>query len=269
MHDPSAPLLTLAVGNTRARIGLFRGRELHDPVSIALDDSARLAAAASTLTETAPDAVAVVSSVNPAKSDAIISALSALGLDVLRVDADVPVPIAMALDDHSTLGQDRRLCALAASRRAEQACVVVDAGTAITVDFVDGEGTFQGGVIAPGLTMMLRALHQGTAQLPSLTFAAPDATRGPFGKDTRHAMLLGVMNAARGLVRETVEKFAEQYQAYPQIIATGGDAPTLFEHDGLVEHLVPDLQLMGIMESWRSLVGADEAEPGPDDDADE
>ena len=180
--------------------------------------------------------------------------------DVYMIGDDIAVPLRHNLDDASTLGQDRQLCALAAYSRARQACVVVDAGTAITVDFVDGEGVFQGGVIAPGLAMMLGSLHEQTSALPSLGWTPPDKARGPFGKDTKHAMLLGVQAAARGLVRHVVETYAEAYEAYPQIVATGGDAPALFEGDEVVEHVVPDLQLIGILEACRAAVGGEEEE---------
>jgi pantothenate kinase type III len=71
-------------------------------------------------------------------------------------------------------------------------------------------------------------------------------------------MVLGVRNAAIGLVRYTVETFALAYEAYPQIIATGGDALSLFADDEIVEHVVPDLQMVGIAEAFR-LIGAESA----------
>ena len=151
-----------------------------------------------------------------------------------------------ALDDASTLGQDRILCAFAAYKRAQQACVVIDAGTAITVDFVDGEGTFQGGAIAPGLAMMLDAMHSHTASLPKLEFAPCDESRGAFGKDTAHAMMLGVTAAAAGMVRYLIDRYALAYEAYPQVIATGGDAQAILENEDFVDRVVPDLILLGI-----------------------
>ncbi|MEN0019849.1 MAG: type III pantothenate kinase, partial [Planctomycetota bacterium] len=106
------------------------------------------------------------------------------------------------------------------------------------------------GAIAPGLKLMLAALHEHTAQLPALEFDQPVSDRGPLGKDTAHAMQLGVQASARGLVRQLLEEYAEFYGGYPQVVATGGDAPALFlqqgESDGVVEHIVPDLQLIGI-----------------------
>ncbi|HYF14118.1 MAG TPA: type III pantothenate kinase [Phycisphaerales bacterium] len=251
----SGVILACAVGNTRTRAGLFRGEELVAARSALNTDPAELRSVlAELMRETsASDAVPVIAGVNPRALEAAATAMGeAAERGVLRIGDDLPVPLTHTLTDASTLGQDRALCALAAAKRAEQACVVVDAGTAITVDFIDGEGVFHGGVIAPGLRMMLKSLHTGTGALPDLDFEAPEDAEGPYGKSTRHAMLLGVVHAAKGLVRYTVERFAETYQAYPQIIATGGDAPTLFENDEVVEHIVPDLQLMGILEACKA-----------------
>jgi type III pantothenate kinase len=234
--------LALAVGNTRTRLARFRGAELVDPVSLPNADRPAI------IDRCVPrdGETAVIASVNHPIADDLEAQLARRGVHVLRIGRDLAIPLAHALDDASTTGQDRLLCALAAWSRARQACVIVDAGTAITIDFVDGEGTFRGGVIAPGLGMMLAALHEHTSALPKLEVHIPDPARGPFGLDTKHAMHLGVVNAARGLVRHTIETYAERYGGYPQIVATGGDAPRLFEHDDLVEHIVPDLQLLGI-----------------------
>lgn len=243
-------LLAIAVGNSRTRFGLFQGKDLNDPRSMENTDVDALAIAAKEACKAAKGVILAIASVNNPIADALENKLAKMvGEHVYRFGRDLEIPIVNTLEDDSTVGQDRLLCALGASARAEQACVVVDAGTAITVDFVDGEGVFQGGVIAPGLRMMLRALHQSTAALPNLDLVPPAKDRGPFGKHTREAMTLGVLNAARGLVRETVERFAEAYEAYPQIIATGGDAPLLFEDSDLVENIVPDLQLVGIAEA--------------------
>ena len=245
MVTPAQPstgsLLAVAVGNTRTRWGGFLARELTpggaEPHSKAID------ALMSAVERTDPDTIAIAS-VNDPEADRIESALAPFGAAIARVGRDVMPPLNHTLDDASTLGIDRALNAVAAFGLTESAVAVIDAGTAITVDFVDGEGTFHGGAIAPGVGMMLRALHDHTAALPELAF--DPGARGPFGKTTAHAMQVGVRGAARGLVRELVEHFAEHYEAYPRVLATGGDAAALFEEDEFVERIIPDLQLIGI-----------------------
>lgn len=254
-------LLAVTVGNTRTRLGLFRpaatqGGELVEAASHANADLGAIAKHAREMLVNDHGASIVMSSVNNTTADELEKLLrSETGEETYRFGRDLHILMRNGLDDDSTVGQDRLLCALAAYTKTKQACVIVDAGTAITVDFIDGEGVFQGGVIAPGLHMMLASLHEHTAALPKLAYEMPDAGRGVFGKDTKHAMLLGVRTAAQGLVRLVVERYAEAYDAYPQIIATGGDAAALFENDEVVEHVVPDLQLMGVYEACKRNLG--------------
>lgn len=258
----TGPLLAIAVGNTRTRAGLFNAAGLQDQaVWQNRDEPHAVRAALDALLEGEHDPAALIGSVHPAQADRVEEIARSAGLSVVaRIGPDLPVPIPNALDDDSTVGQDRLLCALAAFNRLDQACIVVDAGTAITVDFVDGVGVFQGGVIAPGLAMMLRSLHAGTAALPDLPYAKPDPARGAVGKDTAHAMLLGATYAARGLVRAAVDAFAENYGAYPLVIATGGDAPALFDGDELIDRVIPELQLLGVRDTF----AAGLQEPDPD-----
>jgi pantothenate kinase type III len=86
-----------------------------------------------------------------------------------------------------------------------------------------------------------------------------EPSHGALGKNTQQAMTLGALNSVRGLVRWQVERFAEMAGRYPRVIATGGDAPLLFEGDDLVEHVVPDLQLVGMVAAWALLHGGEPA----------
>jgi type III pantothenate kinase len=258
---PDQNLLGVCIGNTRTRYAVFHGSELQDSAALENGDFEALASALASVHQAAGQPAVVVASVNRPLADRLEGELTdRTGTGIYRVGRDLEVPIAQALGDASTVGQDRLLCALGAFSRARQACIVIDAGTAITVDFVDGEGTFQGGAIAPGLAMMLRALHTGTAALPSIRFEPPGAGEGPFGKDTTGAMRAGVRAAAVGLVHELVDRYAEYFGAYPQVVATGGDAHTLFADDAIVEHLVPDLQLIGLQAACAAALGEPEDE---------
>ncbi|CAN5763527.1 hypothetical protein BH11PLA1_BH11PLA1_03770 [soil metagenome] len=165
----------------------------------------------------------------------------------------LPIPMRLDLEVPITVGVDRVLCALAAQKKGGEAAVVIDAGTAVTVDFVDAFGVFQGGVIAPGMGMMLKALAAGTDALPEVEPTGA-LEEGVLGKTTRAAMRLGVLNAVRGLVHLQIDRCAEMNGAYPRVIATGGDAALLFENDQLVEHIIPDLILMGMQLAWEMTV---------------
>jgi type III pantothenate kinase len=252
-------LIAVSVGNTRTRIGLFQSQQLEHSDALPNAELEAVVNAVLALPVGNRGVPVAVASVNSSVADRLVAALGGptreRGGDLYRFGDDLSIPIANTLDDDSTVGQDRLLNAIGAFSRARQACIVVDAGTAMTVDFVDGEGTFHGGAIAPGVDMMLRALHEHTAALPAVGFEPVPADQ-PFGKDTRRAMLLGVQSAARGMVRVLVERYAEFYGAFPQIIATGGNARTLFENDELVEHVVPELTLLGIEAACRIQLGS-------------
>lgn len=262
-------MLVIAVGNTRTRVGILKGTECVKAQSVATDAPGEIAAFASALFDEfefdSTEPLILMSTVSASAGDAIEEILqSRFGWSVYRLGRDIPIPIQHTLtpSGEETVGQDRLLCALGAYEAVKQACVVVDMGTAITVDFVDGEGVFHGGAILPGVSMMLDSLHQQTASLPELKFKKIDPKSNEPGKDTPDAMILGVTAGASGAIRYLTERYAQFYEGYPQIIATGGDIG-LLEDDELIEAFVPDLQLHGIRIACQRVL-ADE-----DDDLDD
>lgn len=257
MADNALRLLCVSVGNSFVSGALFdggevdaRGRWSVDEFGPMLEDLRSMARRAA---ESERGAV-VIASVNDPVADRLARELDEDGAapTVYRVGRDLPIEIVHSLDasGERTVGQDRLLAAIGAYGEVGQACVVVDAGSAVTVDFVDGEGVFHGGAIAPGARMMLRALHERTAALPEVGFEPPagaeEHSGAPFGKNTPEAMRNGVFFAIRGLVRVLTERYAEAYGAYPLVIATGGDAETLFAGEPLVDRVAPDLVLLGM-----------------------
>jgi type III pantothenate kinase len=137
-----------------------------------------------------------------------------------------------------TVGADRLAQASAAWARTQGPCVVVSMGTAITVDVVNGRGEFTGGLIAPGLRLMARALHEHTALLPDVE---PARTNSPVGRHTRDAIRAGISFAAEGLIRAALAR------STGRVIGTGGDAP-LFRD--LFDLVVPELGLEGVVKSY-------------------
>ncbi len=251
----SLNLLAINVGNTRSHLGVFLNNDLDYDFHVSNVDLANLeeilAKAYKPLMDI-PSAGIYIASVN----DNIASHIDAAVLAVtdrhaIRIEKEVPVPIGRLLDPESIIGTDRLLNAAAAYDKIKQACIVVDAGTALTVDFIDGDGTFHGGAILPGTQLMLNSLHEHTSLLPQITLTKPGEI---IGHNTAQAMLNGAFYGIRGAVREIIEKYAEFYGAYPSIIATGGDAPLLFDDFDLIEKIVPALTLYGIAVTHRSLI---------------
>lgn len=246
MAAPS--IIAMNVGNSRVQIGSFEDGQLGPTEHL---DKLEAAASAQLVVQwwakiaDDPNAAILLASVNDEVADPLTAMIEdQLSVGIYRIGKDLPVPVDLRLDPETLTGVDRLLNAAAAYDHLQQACIIIDAGSAITIDFVDGEGTFHGGAIAPGGTMQLQALHEHAAGLPELPFAAPDSE--PFGRSTSQAMLKGVFHGIQGMVQRLVEQYAEYYSAFPQIVATGGDAQLLFENEELVENIVPELTLLGI-----------------------
>ena len=256
----SSKIIAVMVGNTNTLFGLY---DLHEPHTV-IGGARRVAngdlkVLADAIIALDADAPIVLASVNEPVSGAMIDAIEgASGRTTGRIGEDIGIVMEHRLDPDTRTGQDRFLAACAAFSLYQQACVVVDVGTAVTVDFVDGAGVFQGGAIAPGARMSLLALSRGTAALPEIELRAP--LEDPFGRNSVQAILNGVFYSVRGLVRILTERYAEAYEAYPLVVVTGGDAELLFADDELVERTVPDLTLIGIAVSAARMLKEDEVD---------
>jgi type III pantothenate kinase len=240
-------LIALNVGNSRLALGGFFAGELGEVVRFPLaqqaDWEAALAAQWPRL-ESREGAAIVAAGVNPKFEQQLSQSVEKIaGRRVLWVGRDIDPPTRVLTDEPDKTGVDRVLNIAAAFEQMQKACVVVDAGTAITVDCCNDNADFLGGAIAPGVSMMLDALHEKTALLPRVEFDVPT---GVFGKTTRDAILQGVYHGIRGMVKELVEQYALELGQWPEIIATGGDAAKLFDGWELIHAVSPDLTLYGI-----------------------
>ncbi len=139
----------------------------------------------------------------------------------LKLSASTPLPIKNTYKSPKTLGNDRLAAVIGAHYLyPEKGCLVIDAGTCITYDFISAKGIYEGGNIAPGINMRLKAMHSFTASLP---LVARKTLTSPIGKDTNSSLLTG---GQLGALLE-MEGFIELYKAefgQLNIILTGGDA---------------------------------------------
>ncbi|MEO1007848.1 MAG: type III pantothenate kinase [Planctomycetota bacterium] len=267
-HDPIPPDLVaclLAVGNSRCRVAALADGGVQHATAHPSGDAGGVAQAIRGVLDDHAGAPLVVASVHRPALDAVLDALGEGSVEAVIAGEDFGLPIQTTVREPERIGIDRLLCSLAAFRMADQACIVADAGTAITVDFVDGLGTHHGGAICPGIAAMLEGLARAAPTLPALSasdaLASATGDADPWGADSREAMALGVRHAAVGLVHTLVDRFAQAYGGYPRVIATGGDAAALFGEDDIVEHVVPDLQLAGLAQAYAAaLARADDAD---------
>ena len=147
-------------------------------------------------------------------------------------------------EDPSRLGIDRWLAMLAARRIAAGPFVVVDVGTAATIDFVSEDGRHRGGYIVPGLRLMTSALLHGTADV-RVTFD-PDKLETRPGRTTASAVRGGVVLMLADFVRGSIDRFASESAGGPHVYLCGGDARTIAPLVGYPTVIEPDLVLDGI-----------------------
>jgi type III pantothenate kinase len=161
------------------------------------------------------------------------------------------VPLAIHVEQPERVGIDRLLGALAANhlRRRDQAAIVVDLGTAITIDLLEADGSFTGGAILPGIAMSARALAEQTDALPLVTLENLDRAPARLGKSTIAAIESGLFWGAIGAIREIAFKLSAE-GATPDLFITGGGSPgvakVLSETSRWTVRHVPHLVLGGI-----------------------
>ena len=161
------------------------------------------------------------------------------------------LPIEIRVDAPERVGIDRLLAAIAISqlRKPNRAAIVVDLGTAITVDLVAADGAFEGGAILPGIVMAARALSEQTDALPRSRLSELEASPPAVGKSTAQAIDAGLFWGAVGAVREIIARQSDRLTTPPQVFLTGGAAPSVARLLGGPEHSVryaPHLVLSGI-----------------------
>ena len=132
---------------------------------------------------------------------------------------------------------------VAAHDRYKGPLIIVDFGTATTLDVVDRDGNYCGGVIAPGINLSLTALHMAAAKLPSVRISR---TERVIGKDTESCMQSGIYWGYVGLVEGLVGRIKSEFGAPMRTIATGGLAPLFAGATDAIEHVDPDLTLWGL-----------------------
>ena len=156
------------------------------------------------------------------------------------VGVDYPKP--------GSIGPDRLANAVAARQRYGAPVVVVDFGTAVTFDVVNGRGNYVGGIIAPGLAAMTDYLHEKTALLPKINIRE---IKSVVGKSTEEAMLIGAVAGYRGLVRELIRSLKQELRVKRlPVVATGGYAKLIAAKLPEISAVAPDLTLEGLRLVW-------------------
>ncbi len=214
-------ILTVDAGNTRIKWGLRRDGAWVRMGALALADAHSLAAA--TVSERPLQRILVVNVAGAAVQAAIERCAERLGgaLEFIASRAE-QCGVRSSYDDPEQLGPDRWAALIGARRLHRGSCLVVNAGTALTVDALSDEGVFLGGLIVPGIELMRRALDAHTAGLR----IQPGEVRF-FPANTGDAIMSGAAHAAAGAIERMAGFMHEAGQSEVRVLLSGGAAPLL------------------------------------------
>ena len=249
-------ILLLDIGNTNTHLGLANARRVVKqavmPTAAWLDGTAaRLAAR---FVGRARLKGAALCSVVPSVTSVVCQVVRRLWhLQCLELTVETLRGVGIDYPRPRSIGPDRLANVVAARARFGAPVVVVDFGTAVTFDVVDGAGNYTGGIIAPGLAAMTDYLHEKTALLPRIRIRE---VRSPIGKSTEQAMLVGAVHGYRGLVRELIGELKRELKARRlPVVATGGYARLIAANLPEITRVDPLLTLEGLRLVWQAHQG--------------
>jgi len=171
-----------------------------------------------------------------------------LHVEPLVIGENARLGIAVRIDKPSEAGADRLVNALGGWLVYGGPLIIVDSGTATTLDLVGEDGGFEGGVIAPGINLSMEALHEAAARLPRVAIRRPAKV---VGTDTVGAMQSGVFWGYVGLIEGLIARIKAEDGRPLSVVATGGVASLFEGATDAIDRFDPDLTLRGLLEIWR------------------
>jgi len=162
-------------------------------------------------------------------------------------DRKLKYGIKVLLDRPEEAGADRIANAVGARNRYKMPGIVIDLGTATTFDVLDAEGNYVGGAISPGINMAFEALYMGAAKLPRVEIRRPARV---VGHATVPAMQSGIYWGYIGLIEGLVGRIEEELDTKMTVIGTGGLVPLIAEGAKVIQHVEPDLTLLGLVDIY-------------------
>jgi len=249
--------VAIDVGNTQITLGYFRGGEVTGSWRIRTDplrtaDDYRVVVDHLLLAEglkRRPVSGAALCSVVPSLTEPFLRLCqSFFGVEALNLEPARQKVIVNRYNKPAEVGADRLANALAARRYYALPAIIVDFGTATTVDAVSAAGAYLGGAIAPGIGISLEALFQKAARLTGVSLEAP--TRA-IGRTTEESIRSGTVFGFAGQIEGLVARFRQELRGRPTVVATGGLAPLICAHLTCVDAVDEHLTLKGLLEFWR------------------
>lgn len=250
-------LLTIDIGNTNVVLGVFganrllqqwrlttEARRTADEVRIYLNELFRLSQL-----ELGRIKGIMAASVAPAITDIYLEALaSLLEAETLVLDHETPVGLVNAYRNPEEVGADRLANAVGGKLSCGLPLIIVDFGSAITLDVLSRNNEYLGGIIMPGLEMASEALYQKTAKLPQVAVHKPKQL---IGVSTEMSIRSGLFYGVLGAIESVIERIRKELGEEVRAIATGGAGQDIVEASQLIDSYDPHLTLHGLQEIWR------------------
>lgn len=146
-------------------------------------------------------------------------------------------------DNPKEIGADRIVNAVAATEFYNAPMIIIDFGTATTYCYIDEEGSYIGGAIAPGVNIATEALYKQASKLPRIEISKPPHI---VGRNTVNAMQSGIVYGYVGQVEGIVKRMKQQAKKDPVVIATGGLSPLIARETDVIDHVDTFLTLKGL-----------------------
>ena len=168
-------------------------------------------------------------------------------------DKDLNLGIDIHIDEPSELGADRIVNAVGANDLYKGPLIIIDFGTATTFDITESDGSYAGGLIAPGINLSLEALYNAASRLPRITIEPqPKSKRSNdtysiIGKSTKTAMRSGIFWGYIGLIEGIIERVKGEYKIPMQTVATGGLAPVFAGSTAAIDFVDQDITIHGLV----------------------
>lgn len=253
------PGLLLAVdqGNSNTEFAVFDGADMKghwrtstkvettaDEYVVWLSQLTRLQG----IDETAIDA-AIISSVVPGGLFELrVLCRKHFNADPLVIGEGIDLGIKVLIDEPSEAGADRLANAVGGYVRFGGPLIIVDFGTATNFDIIDADGNFCGGVLAPGISLALDAMHRVSARLPRVGVRRPPTV---IGRNTVNSMESGVYWGYVSLIEGTVTRIRGEYGEPMKVVATGGLGPLFDAATDTIDSYDPDVTVRGLLEIYR------------------
>jgi type III pantothenate kinase len=154
-------------------------------------------------------------------------------------------PLQLDVDEPQNVGADRALNAIAAHAKYPGDLLIIDFGTATTLDVVSSTGAYMGGIIAPGINLSLDALVDAAAKLPRIAIEVPE-TSSVVGRTTQSQMLIGIYWGYVAMLEGLTQRIKAELNRPITVIATGGLATLFAKHTKVFDAIEPDLTIQGL-----------------------